>query len=261
MATTTIPWDDGSGDNLYFSADAFEGDQNVLVSSDANAGDQRSKTVTFSAPGVEPKSLGIIQLGSGSGSGGPIPAGYTPLRYVQTDSVAYIDTGISGNNNNLVIETLFEISTYVQYGYVFGNYVSESQNCFRFILLSASNNSMNCNNRASSGTQSTFITGEKEYIKLSRGLAVWNGMKQTLNTTDGTANNATILLGKGSSSQPKRDLGLKIYRFILTDGGTMVRDFLPAKRDSDNVGGLYDVINDTFYPSASSTPFIAGPEV
>lgn len=66
MANTTIPWNDGSGDNLYFSADAFEGNQEVLVSSDANAGSERSKTVTFSAQGAEPKSLGIIQLGSGT---------------------------------------------------------------------------------------------------------------------------------------------------------------------------------------------------
>lgn len=68
MATTTIPWGDGSGDNLYFTADAMEGNQEVLVSSDANAGDERTKTVTFSAQGVEPKSLGIIQLGSGGTS-------------------------------------------------------------------------------------------------------------------------------------------------------------------------------------------------
>lgn len=68
MATTTIPWGDGSGDNLYFSADAMEGNQEVLVSSDANAGSERSKTVTFSAQGAEPKSLGIIQLGSGGTS-------------------------------------------------------------------------------------------------------------------------------------------------------------------------------------------------
>lgn len=68
MAITTIPWGDGSGDNLYFTADAMEGNQEVLVSSDANAGAERSKTVTFSAQGTEPKSLGIIQLGSGGTS-------------------------------------------------------------------------------------------------------------------------------------------------------------------------------------------------
>lgn len=64
--TTEIPWGDGTGDKLYFTREASEGNQTVLVSSDANAGAERSKNVIFSAQGVEPKSLGVIQL-----SGGP----------------------------------------------------------------------------------------------------------------------------------------------------------------------------------------------
>lgn len=52
MAVTTIDWDDGSGDKIYISADAFGGNQNVLVSSDANAGLARSKDITFRAGDV-----------------------------------------------------------------------------------------------------------------------------------------------------------------------------------------------------------------
>lgn len=45
-----IPWGDGSGDKIYLSLDASEGDQEVLVSSDANGGNvARSKNITFSA--------------------------------------------------------------------------------------------------------------------------------------------------------------------------------------------------------------------
>lgn len=49
MATTTIPWDDGSGDNIYFTYPSASGDQTVEVSSDANTGSARSKVVTFTA--------------------------------------------------------------------------------------------------------------------------------------------------------------------------------------------------------------------
>ncbi len=38
-----------------------------------------------------------------------------------------------------------------------------------------------------------------------------------------------------------------------------VRDYVPAMRLSDNVAGLYDRVNKTFSPSASSDSFIAGP--
>lgn len=45
--TTEIPWGDGSGDKIYLTRNASEGDQVVSVSSDANTGAARSKVVTF----------------------------------------------------------------------------------------------------------------------------------------------------------------------------------------------------------------------
>jgi hypothetical protein len=47
--TTEIPWGDGSGDKIYLTRNASEGDQVVQVSSDANSGNARSKVVTFTS--------------------------------------------------------------------------------------------------------------------------------------------------------------------------------------------------------------------
>lgn len=47
--TTEIPWGDGSGDKIYLTRNASEGDQVVSVSSDANTGNARSKVVTFTS--------------------------------------------------------------------------------------------------------------------------------------------------------------------------------------------------------------------
>lgn len=44
---TTIPWGDGSGDNIYLTYSASQGDQTILVSSDANNGAFRQKEITF----------------------------------------------------------------------------------------------------------------------------------------------------------------------------------------------------------------------
>ncbi|MBR2748041.1 MAG: hypothetical protein IKD95_06810 [Bacteroidales bacterium] len=63
MAITTIPWGDGSGDNIYLSAPSQTGDQSVSVTSDPNTGAARSKVVTLSAVGVTPVSLTINQAG------------------------------------------------------------------------------------------------------------------------------------------------------------------------------------------------------
>lgn len=61
MAITTIPWGDGSGDNIYLSAPSQTGDQSVSVTSDPNTGAARSKVVTFSASGVSSVTLTINQ--------------------------------------------------------------------------------------------------------------------------------------------------------------------------------------------------------
>ena len=61
MAITTIPWGDGSGDNIYLTYPSASGNQTISVTSDANGGAARSKVVTFSASGVSPVSLTISQ--------------------------------------------------------------------------------------------------------------------------------------------------------------------------------------------------------
>lgn len=89
MATTTIPWGDGSGDNIYLDYPAASGDQTVAVSSDANTGAARSKVVTFSASGVAPVTLTVEQA-----AGGGLPAGATAYDWLRSDGTQYIDTGI-----------------------------------------------------------------------------------------------------------------------------------------------------------------------
>ena len=86
MPTTTIPWGDGSGDNLYLTYPSASGDQSVSVTSDANTGAARSKVVTFSASGVPSVTLTISQ-----DAGGITPVFYD---YLVFDGTAYIETDI-----------------------------------------------------------------------------------------------------------------------------------------------------------------------
>ena len=53
----------------------------------------------------------------------------------------------------------------------------------------------------------------------------------------------------------------KIYSCTVYDNQVKVRDFIPCYRKSDSVAWMYDLVNDVFYPSASSVPFVAWPEV
>ena len=86
MATTTIPWGDGSGDNLYLTYPSASGDQSVSVTSDANTGAARSKVVTFSASGVPSVTLTINQA---SGTPQEVTITLHPTSYDQNDKSYY----------------------------------------------------------------------------------------------------------------------------------------------------------------------------
>ena len=63
--TEEIAWGDGTSDKIYIIADALTGNQTLSVSSDANTGAARSKTITFTASGVTPVTL-IVNQESGT---------------------------------------------------------------------------------------------------------------------------------------------------------------------------------------------------
>lgn len=51
----------------------------------------------------------------------------------------------------------------------------------------------------------------------------------------------------------------KLYNFKITDGTNVIRNFVPCYRNSDNVAGLYDLVNNVFYTNQGTGNFIVGP--
>ena len=111
MAITTIPWGDGSGDNIYLSAPSQTGDQSVSVTSDPNTGAARSKVVTFSASGVSPVLLTINQAAGGGGG---------LSDYVQSGLVLHMD-GKSGKTGNTSWESVVGNHIFTNYGATFND--------------------------------------------------------------------------------------------------------------------------------------------
>ena len=70
-----------------------------------------------------------------------------------------------------------------------------------------------------------------------------------------------------ASGTPFRFIAAKLYYFKLfsktsgTSQGTLIRDMMPCKRNSDNAIGLLDKVNNVFYTNPSGDAFVAGPVV
>ena len=64
--------------------------------------------------------------------------------------------------------------------------------------------------------------------------------------------------GNASYTSATRYSDSTLYSMSVVKNNETIRDFIPAKRDSDSVYGLYDLINDVFYTSPNGNNFIGG---
>ena len=114
MAITTIPWGDGSGDNIYLTYPSASGDQTVEVSSDANTGAARSKVITFaSAVGS------ITQLLTVSQDAGEVP-GSLISDYVQ-DGLKLLLDGKNKGSTSGVWSNLAGSGSFTRHGATFNS--------------------------------------------------------------------------------------------------------------------------------------------
>lgn len=69
---------------------------------------------------------------------------------------------------------------------------------------------------------------------------------------------STHIFGRNYSSG--RNLAsIKLYNAKIYEGSTLVHHYIPARRQSDNALGLYDILTDTFCANSGSGTFIGGP--
>ena len=75
----------------------------------------------------------------------------------------------------------------------------------------------------------------------------------------GKTNNYTLILfGRNVGGTVYPDCYAKIYGSQIFNGSTKIRDFIPAKRVSDGMVGMYDLVTSQFFVNAGTGSFIAG---
>lgn len=108
----------------------------------------------------------------------------------------------------------------------------------------------------------TIPYGEATTVILDRYGASINGTYYSGSTSTMSVENYiliyTMMQDPRGSVDRRRFTGY-VYYCKLWESNVIVRNLIPAQRKSDNVVGLYDIVNDVFYTSLSGTGFVAGP--
>ncbi len=196
-----------------------------------------------------------------------LPASYTRLEYVQSSGSQYVNTGVS-SGTNITAEICWKslMNAQTESKFVFGTRKAWQQSML-FVSHQCRNDSVSDSGiryawGANAYSTQTFPTDFfAQRLSASEAMLgttkVWTPPSATFDYSYPmyvfTINNAGSAHSNGARMQ------LKWLR--ICDSGEEVRMFVPVRRNSDSVAGLYDLANSNFYPSASSTALVAGPEI
>ncbi len=197
-----------------------------------------------------------------SGSTSRLPQGYTEVEYIRNSNYnAYINTGVllfdntqntytitarltSEFHSNLSCATILcsELPVSPYYGALYRYKCSSTVDQLEFAGGLSNYSSSTIDNGDGTRTITMQSTGNTSWT-ISCPLTYCCSFSDTGYTT------------------PYRFSDTTIYSATIIKNGSTVRDFVPAKRDSDSVYGLYDLINDVFYASPNGNNFSGGSAV
>ena len=212
--------------------------------------------------------------GAGSIYSSALPPGYAELEYVDSTGAQYINTGISPYSAAKVEAD-----------------VAHNGDGYEALLCSSANNNNNTGTAKCYGLWVWVYSGNRWSVMFNgttynssatvangtrcKLVAQWSATARTL-TVDGVSKlnetskvnnpvstNNGMYMPAWNAAGTVRNMGK--FRFysvkIYNPQNTLKRNYVPAKRLSDNVAGFYDRVSGTFFPSATETAFVEGPEV
>ena len=202
-----------------------------------------------------------------------LPLGYTEVEYIASSGTQYIDTGIvPKSTTRLVCDFRLPIVPTARFRCGWGS--AGSQEALWF------GNTADFSDFATS-VSATYVQTQpgvavdtdRHVFDLAKGSLKFDGYEYSTEATLGD----TALTGKDTAGKAKTMYlftlhqgwsppvgpcgSMEVYSCQIYDGETLVRDFVPAVRASDNKAGLYDTVTKAFFGNLGTGDFTAGPEV
>lgn len=184
---------------------------------------------------------------------------YIELEYIECSGTQYIDTGVI-LNANIKIEDW--ITGNINYGNLNGSDGSGSNFRFKYGFNGYWYIGYAGNNRVVYNSEKPIDTDS--FYKFTIGKGVQKIEPDIFSYTDSTALSSyptkSILLFalRENSESINYSKSLKRKECKIYNGDTLIRDFIPVIRKSDNVAMMYDLVNSEFYPNVGTGSFTAG---
>lgn len=181
-----------------------------------------------------------------------LPPEYQQVEYIESTGTQYIDTGFKPNQNTKVeVKSQYISTTAVS---IFGSnpyfVLTTISGKYRFRYNSATRDT------SISGTELAKLTLDKNKAYLNDGL-----VGTFTEATFQSPYNALLFARSTESGGVEEKCSAKLYYAKLWDNNVLIRDYVPCYRKSDNVIGLYDLVNNVFYTNQGTGTFLKGADV
>ena len=192
------------------------------------------------------------------------------VKYLESTGTQYIDTGITGTNENMGIDVTWAFSNNNANMCIFSSRSAQTSNTLTLFWVKTVSNRMRFDGRG----QTYFTDGVNASVSddiFNFNYKSADGAVATLtNETTGHVQTTTIGKLKTFSTKPlylfaSRDTAvlyswIKMYSCRIYDGSTILRDYIPCI-DENNVPFMYDLVTNTIYENKGTGSFLFGEEV
>ena len=195
-----------------------------------------------------------------------IPSEYTEVEYLESTGTQYIDTGFVPNSNSgFKTKIVFTGHTTGIDDFVIGVRSNSTYGRFAYTCTSTTfycslGSTTSSSYRYNSNIPSTEII-ECELNYKSSNKTITQGVEGLMPDKNNFNGEGLIfyLAGAYNAKGIPKYRAMRQYKCELTQGTEVVRDLVPCYRKSDNVAGLYDLVNNVFYTNQGTGNFIVGP--
>lgn len=191
-----------------------------------------------------------------------LPEGYTRLEYIESSGTQYINTGHKATSENYRIKCKFATTNNEINTVLFGG--GASTDIISALLLGTDQVKFYVGSGSVSSATAAFVRGAECELECHANTGTFtvnlDGMAYS-GSYSGAINKdyPLFIFANNASGSASQFSSIRLYAFQIYDNGTLVRNYLPCLNPS-GTPGLYDIVNGVFYGSATSTPFVAGPE-
>ena len=189
-----------------------------------------------------------------------LPFDYQEVEYIQSSGTQYIDTGFVPSYSTRVVMRAI-VQDYSANGAFFGARTSSALTGLSYSLILLSGGTVRSDYYGTEANVTTIPLGEEIKIDKNKNVCTVNGATATNTASTSKSAYPLFLFAVNTAGTASLFGKLKIPETEIYDGEELVIHYIPCYRKTDNVAGLYDLVNSVFYTNAGTGTFAVGSDV